>query len=81
VLPHPETACVIRALHSQEQLHDITHEQLAASADAETIVAHASRESIVRSMCHRGREARMELPQAGPVLAEAMKRSPHVPGA
>jgi hypothetical protein len=81
MLPHPDTVSMLRVLQYQERLRDITKERLAASADAETTVAHASRDSIIRSMCHRGREAKRELPEAGLILAEEMKCSPHAPGA
>jgi hypothetical protein len=80
MLPHPETVSLIRAQQYQDRLRDITQEQLAASVDAENTVAYASRDFIL-SMRHRGREARMVLPQAALILAEEMKRSPHAPGA
>ena len=80
MLPHPETVRLIRAQQYQDRLRAIAHERLAASADVENTVAHASRDSIL-AMCHRGCEARRVLPQAALILAEEMKRAPHAPGA
>jgi hypothetical protein len=80
MLPHPATACVIRTQQYQERLRAVTHERLIARTDADTTAVHASRDSTL-STRHRGREARRVVPQAGLILANEMKRSPHAPGA
>jgi hypothetical protein len=81
MLPHPATACVNRTQQYQERLRDIAHERLPTSAEAETTAAHASRDSVFRSMRRWGYKARIVLPQAGLILANEMKRSPHAPDA
>jgi hypothetical protein len=72
---------MIRVLRYQEQLQDIAQERLAARADAESTVAHASPDSIVRSMCQRGRGAKRVPPRASLILAIDRKGSPQAPGA